>query len=146
MSTILGSGNKVLLQEALFTPVHSSKLSLANNRFNDCSVQVIQATQPIQLSALSPPPPCPSPPQSNPSPPQHAAGALDVCTTTTDIVDLMDFSIEELLKFWFIAVIVSMPLLVSCSVLSCMACILFSNVVIKNCTKLAFALRNCMIS
>ena len=87
VSTILGSRNKISFQEALSTSSVPSTAP-ANNIFNNCSVQVIQTTQPLQLPPLPPPPP---PPQSKPPP-------------TTDIqqyLDLLggDFNLEELLNF-----------------------------------------------
>ena len=89
----------VSFQEALFTPSPSSSSSSASNIFNNCSVQVIQTTHPVQLPPLPPPP-------SSSTLIQRAPEALDVCTTNlkTDIdiqqyLDLVDFNLEELLNF-----------------------------------------------
>ena len=102
VSTILGSRNKITFQEAMFAPSTpcSSNSTPANNIFNNCSVQVIQTTQPIQLPPLPPPPSLPL--QTQPSPPQHAPGASsDLCTTKTDmdIQQFLDLNLEELLNF-----------------------------------------------
>ena len=101
VSAILGSRNKITFQEAMCTPsvishptVSASSTPMPHNIFHNCSVQVIQTTQPPQLPPLPPPHSAPQTlvPPVVPNP---------VNVTQTDFpgyMDQLDFDLGELMN------------------------------------------------